>query len=539
MKHPLILSIVLLLVPLAGLHATDGPAPVLRLAGLFHDHMVLQRDTAVPVWGWAAAGDDIRITFASQSKTAHADVTGRWQTNLDPMPASEKANDLLVTTSNPEAKVQNQKCTDVLVGEVWLCSGQSNMEMPVARACDAEREIAGAKFPQLRVFKVEHQTALTPQSNCGGSWTVCSPETAGRFSATVYFFGRELHQDLKVPVGLIVAAWSGSAIEAWTSFDVQKQRPELKTLLASWEQQDADYSDSVAAAAIKEYTEKFQQWKTAVKQARVANKKLPKAPRRPVNPRDHWHHPAVLFNGMIAPLIPYALRGTVWYQGESNADSEESSALYAMQLPLMVNDWRARWGRGDFPFGWVQLPTISATAPHWARMRESMLAATVLPNTGMAITIDLGEPHLLHPKGKQAFGHRLALWARAQVYGENISWSGPLPAGHEVRGSEIVLSFTHTDGGLKTKDGVLKSFLIAGEDKVWKPAVARIEGNQVIVSSTGVKSPVAVRYAWANEPELSLYNNAGLPAPSFCTDTWIEPNAVPTANKLPVGDKAK
>ena len=539
MKLTLTYLAALLLAPLTMVHAADASAPVLRLAGLFHDHMVLQRDTAVPIWGWAAAGDDIRITFANQSKTAHADVTGRWQVTLDPMPASEKANDLLVTTSNPESKVQNLKCADVLVGEVWLCSGQSNMEMPVEKARAAESESASAKFPQLRVFKVERQTALTPQSDCVGIWTVCSPETAGRFSATAYFFGRELHQDLKVPVGLIVSAWSGSAIEAWTSLDVQKQRPELKPLLASWERQDADYTESVAVAAMAEYNKHFQQWKTALKQARAANKTTPKAPRRPINPREHWHHPAVLFNGMIAPLIPYALRGAVWYQGESNADSEESSARYALQLPLMVNDWRARWGRGDFPFSWVQLPMISAKTPHWARMREAMLAATALPNTGMAITIDLGEPHLLHPKGKQAFGHRLALWARAQVYGENISWSGPLPAGHEVRGSEIVLSFTHSDGGLKAKDGTLKSFLIAGEDKVWKPAVARIEDNQVIVSSPGVKSPVAVRYAWANEPEISLYNNAGLPAPSFRSDTWLEPNEVPTANKLPVEDEAK
>jgi hypothetical protein len=486
-----------------------------RLPAMFSQHMVLQQNAAVPVWGWATPGEEVAVSIGGQSKTTRADGDGKWKVELDKL----KGGETRVLTVRGKNTIT---IDDVLAGEVWLCSGQSNMEMPVNKARDAEQEAAAAQFPQLRVFKVERSTSLVPKSECNGTWEVCSPESVGKFSAMAYFFGRDLHRKLHVPVGLIVAAWSGSAIEAWTGLDTQKARPELQELLTTWEKQDAQYTESVAKAAESDYQKQFAQWKTALKNASAAGKPAPKAPRRPVDPREHWHHPAVLFNGMIAPLIPYAIRGAIWYQGESNAESEQSSALYAMQLPLLMSDWRGRWGQGDFPFGWIQLPLISAKQVHWARIRESMLKATSLPNAGMAVTFDLGEPHLLHPKNKQAFAQRLALWARAQVYGEKIAWSGPLPAAHRITGSVVELRFIHTDGGLTARGDELKGFVVAGADKQWMPAVANIRGDTVMVSSAEVQSPVAVRYAWANDPDGNLFNGAGLPASPFRTDDWSE-----------------
>ncbi|MCX6930657.1 MAG: sialate O-acetylesterase [Verrucomicrobia bacterium] len=412
---------------------------------------------------------------------------------------------------------------DVLVGEVWLASGQSNMQLPVNAATSAWKEKASAKFPQIRMFTVARHTAVTPQTNCGGVWIVCSPETVGNFSAAAYFFGRELHQTQKTPVGLINASWGGTAIEAWTSMSAQEGKKELAPVFEIWQQKTSVPYDEVKAQA--QYERQMAVWTNVSEKARADGKKQPQQPKPPVAPRLQSNHPANLFNGMIAPLIPYAIRGSIWYQGENNAHGEFTK-LYAMQLPLMIQDWRQRWNEGNFPFAWVQLPnfhkrTNDPAAPaDWALMRESMLHTLSVPNTGMAVGIDVGDPDNIHPKDKQTIGKRLSLWARAEVYGEKIPFSGPLLTSHRISDGEVTLSFDHTDGGLVAKDGELRGFAIAGADQKWVWAKARIVDNQVIVSSSDVKSPIAVRYAWANNPDCNLYNGAGLPTSPFRTDDW-------------------
>jgi sialate O-acetylesterase len=479
-----------------------------KLPKIFSNHMVLQCDTPANLWGWAEAGEEVTAALAGKSKTTKAGADGKWRVQLDKL-AAGGPHTLTVKGKN------TLTVNDVLVGEVWLASGQSNMAMTVSGSRNASEERATAKHPNIRMFTVARNPAREPRSDCGGSWVVCSPETVGAFSATAYFFGRDLHMKLAVPVGLINSSVGGTPIEAWTSLEGQKSKTELNELLASWDQRAARYDP---AKAKEVYEKQLAAWKVAAQKARAERKPVPRAPRRPVDPRDESHHPAVLYNGMIAPLIPYTLRGAIWYQGESNANSDKSGKLYALQLPLLVHDWRTRWGQGDFPFAWVQLPNYQTGAQGWPLVREAMLQTLSVPKTGMAIAIDVGEAKDIHPKNKQEVGRRLALWARAKVYGETIPWSGPLPAGHKVQNGTVELSFKHTDGGLVAKGGELSGFTIAGADKKWRPAVARIQGDKVLVSSPDVKNPVAVRYDWANNPDGNLYNKAGLPSSPFRTD---------------------
>lgn len=504
-----------------GLLASLIPATVsadVTLPSVFSDHLVLQRGVTVPVWGWASPGEAVAVTVAGQTKTTAADATGSWQVRLDPLSAGEPAT--LTVSGNNTVTVN-----DVLIGEVWLASGQSNMQFHVSEANGAGQEKAAAKFPQIRVFDVARHPAVTPQTNCEGRWVICSPETAGSFSAVAYFFGRELHQKLGVPVGLITSSWGGTPIEAWTSMPRQEGRKDFAPVFRQWEEKlKTPYDDAKAQA---QYQTQLETWKQNAEKRKAEGKPAGDKPEQPVNPREHKNYIANLFNGMIAPVIPYAIHGVIWYQGENNARGEFAK-LYETQLPLMIQDWRERWGQGDFPFAWVQLPNFKKAtddpgAPSdWAVMRESMLhCLSSVPNSGMAVTIDVGDPGNIHPKNKQPVGHRLALWARATVYGEQIPFSGPLPAGATINGAEVSLAFTHTDGGLVAKSGgELKGFVIVGADKKWVRAQARIEGDRVIVTSPAVPAPVAVRYAWADNPDCNLWNGAGLPASPFRTDTW-------------------
>lgn len=490
--------------------AVAAPARAdVRLPRIISDHMVLQRDAGVPIWGWADPGESVTVAIGGQKKTAKADAKGKWQVKLDRL---TETGPLTLTVSGTKNTLT---VNDVLVGEVWLASGQSNMAWMVRQSRDFEKEQAAARYPQLRMFTVSRVPARTPSDDCTGSWQVCTPETVGLFSATAYFFGRELHQKLGVPVGLINSSVGGTPVEAWTSLDVQKARPELQGLLAGWEKRAATYEPAQALAA---YEKQLATWKEAVKKAKAEGKQPPRQPQKPGDPRDNTHHPAVLFNGMIAPLVPYAIRGAIWYQGESNASTEETGKLYAVQLPLLIKDWRARWGQGDFPFAWVQLPNFQTKAEGWPAVREAMVKSLALPNTGMAITMDIGEVNDIHPKNKQDVGHRLALWALARVYDRDVPYSGPLLGGHQVKGNVVELSFQHATRGLVAKGGDLKGFTIAGADKKWVPAVARIEGDKVLVSSPEVQEPVAVRYSWAANPDGNLFNGAGLPASPFRTD---------------------
>ena len=516
-KQKFTFSILLLcgLAVLFSFQAITAKADV-KLPSVFSDHMVLQRGTTVPVWGWAEPGEVVTISIAGQTNTAKADATGKWSVKLDKLSASEPVT---LTISGKNTVTVN----DVLVGEVWLASGQSNMQLPVNDVTNAWSEKAAAKFPQIRMFTVAKHPAVVPETNCEGKWIVCSPETVGSFSATAYFFGRELHQKLGTPIGLINASWGATPIEAWISMAKQEGKKEFDPVFGQWTEKLRGPYDPVKAQA--QYEKQLATWKTNSAQRKAEGKPPGDAPEKPVNPREHKNYPANLFNGMIAPLIPYAIRGGIWYQGENNA-RDGFAKLYATQLPLLIQDWRERWGQDTFPFAWVQLPNFRqhtndpGAVSHWAVIRESMLRSLAVTNTGMAVTIDVGDPANIHPKNKQAVGHRLALWTLAQVYGEKISFSGPLPAGHKISGDEITLSFKHTDGGLMAKGGGLRGFIIAGADKKWFWAKARIEGEQVIVSNPEVKSPTAVRYGWADNPNCNLYNGAGLPTSPFRTDAW-------------------
>ncbi len=503
------------------------------LRAIFSDHMVLQDDAPVPVWGWAEPGEKVTVSFAGQTKNCTAGADGKWMVKLGKLKCGETAA-MMVKGNN------TLTINDVLIGEVWLGSGQSNMAFTVNRAKDFEQEKAAANLPKIRHFRESSGAAPTPQEKCSGKWELCSPDTVGGFSAIAYFFGRELHRKLGVPVGLINSSVGGTPVEAWTSWDAQKNFAELKPLFESWEKKQATWDPEKAKAA---YEKQLAAWKEAAKKTKADGDKTRRPPRRPVEPRlDAWK-PGNLFNGKIAPLVPYAIRGAIWYQGESNTGMGQ---LYHLHLSAMVKDWRARWGC-DFPFAWVQLPNFHAAQKlpvedtGWVLVREGMLKTLALPNTGMAITTDIGEADNIHPKDKQEAGKRLAMWALADVYKQKgVASCGPLACGHKINGGEVTITFKHADGGLVVKVGdtlvtpredwpatlpeggfgTIRGFAVAGADKQWHRAAAKIIGNTVVVASPEVKQPVAVRYAWADNPDCNLYNRAGIPASPFRTDDW-------------------
>lgn len=487
-----------------------------KVANIFSDHMVLQRDKPVPVWGWADPGEQITIEFAGQKKQGAAAADGKWLVKLDAMAASSQAAEMRI---NGASGSRQKIISDILVGEVWLGSGQSNMAMTVSRSKDFEAERLAATWPQIRMFKEESAAAKTPQSDSKGSWAVCSPDSVGAYSATLYFFGREIHRELSIPVGLINSSVGGTPIESWVAAEAQRAIPELKPILDEQAKADAEFNEQ---AAREQHEKAVARWKEQVAEAKGAGKPLPKKPTDPLEQRKRRGGLGGLFNGKIAPLVPYALRGVVWYQGEANAQPGRG-ALYTHQLSKLVEDWRARWGE-QLPIAWVQLPNFDRSGEDWMLVRESMLKALRIPKTGMAITIDIGEAKDIHPKNKQDVGRRLAYWALGDVYGKSgQATSGPVFASHQVDGAEVVLNFKHADAGLVAKDGMLVGFKIAGADKQWKSANARIDGERVIVSSPDCKMPVAVRYAWEANPKCNLTNGRGLPASPFRTDDWNAP----------------
>ena len=487
-----------------------------KLPAVFGDHMVLQRDAELPVWGWANPGEKVAVTLGRQSQAATACDEGKWKLKLSAVKAGGPYT-LKVTGSN------TIELTDVLVGEVWLCSGQSNMAMTVSSARDFDQEAAAANLPNIRMLTVERIVGETPQDDCQATWAVCSPETVGKFSAAAFFFGRELSKELDVPVGLINSSWGGTPVQAWTCMKCQSAEPKLKPVLDPWEEKLAMPFDAEAATA--SFEKALERWKEAVKKAREDGKPLPRRPRGQADPRLDSHRPGNLFNGMIAPLAPFAIRGAIWYQGESNASRYQSN-LYGLQLGMMIENWRRLWDQGDFPFEWVQLPNYRTPqeAPvessGWVVVQEQMLKTLQVPNTGMAVTVGIGEADNIHPKNKQDVGKRLALWALAKTYGQDVVACGPLYKSMSKKGNRIVISFDHVGGGLVAEGGKLKGFAAAGADEEFVWAEAEIAGDTVVVSCPAVKKPVAVRYAWADNPDCNLYNKAGLPASPFRTDDW-------------------
>ena len=500
-------------IPLLALLAIACLRAEVKLPALISDHMLIQQGTPVRIWGKAAPGETVSVTFAAtQRYSVKADSNGKWQAFLTPVSAGGPF-ELVIAGSNRII------VKDILAGEVWVGSGQSNMEFPMARTLNADEEINNAKYPQIRLFTVKRVVADDPRDDVQGSWSACSPETVKNFSAVAYFFGREIHQTRHVPVGLIHSSWGGTPAESWTDMPFLESDLSLNSILTGWTKVLADYPAKKEAWDAR--IAKFPEEEAA---AKAAGKKAPVRPAAPQGP-GHPNTPAGLYNAMIAPLTPYAIRGAIWYQGEANT-GETRSIQYRRLFETMIESWRHAWGEGSFPFYFVQLANFRSNS-WWPLVRESQTGTLELRNTGMALAIDVGNPTDIHPTNKQEVGHRLALAARGQTYGEHIEYSGPLFRQMAVNGAAAYLYFDHVGGGLQAKGGKLTGFWIAGADQRFVPAEARIEGNTVMVTALEVGQPAAVRYAWQDDPPVSLYNKEGLPASPFRTDDWKDAKALP------------
>ncbi|HEY4245486.1 MAG TPA: sialate O-acetylesterase [Lacunisphaera sp.] len=481
----------------------------IMLASPFTDHAVLQRDLPIPIWGHGTAGEKITVTFHDQKQQTTVAPDGRWSVNLSPMPADARGADLSIIGQTTII------LHDVVVGEVWLASGQSNMEWPLNLAWNGKEEVANANLPLVRHLRIEHSPADSPATAVKTScWQPATSETAGSFTAVGYFFANALAAKLNVPVGIIHSSWGGTPIESWLAEPVLRTTKAWPRFNAEWQvalkvfpEKQADYPALDAA------------WRKADEVSRATGKPntLP-WPHPPIGPGTAYA-PGGLFNGMIAPLVPYAIRGALWYQGESNVGR---AGEYAELFPAMIRDWRKTWGQGDFYLLYVQLPNYAdgnASGRQWAELREAQNAALKLPAVGVAITIDVGEPGNLHPTNKQPVGERLAAEAEASVYQLPLEGSGPTFESATRERSAMRVKFTHAKN-LFTRQDSVPGFELAGSDRVFHAANAVIEGETVIVSSPDVPAPVAVRYAWTNSPDVSLYNGAQLPAAPFRTDNW-------------------
>jgi sialate O-acetylesterase len=491
--------------------ATPARADV-KVSPMFGDHMVLQQGIQVPVWGTTAPGEQVTVTVGPQKATATADASGKWAVKLPPLTAGGPF-DVTVAGKN------NLTFRDVLVGEVWVCSGQSNMEWSVNASGNPEQERAAANYPAVRMFTVKKAVTGQPAQTLEGSWAVCRPETVGNFSAVGYFFGRELHKSLNVPVGLVHTSWGGTPAESWTERSALEADADFRPILDRWNQQFEKYKQELP----NHVSAALEKWKPEAERADAQGRTIP--PLVLPDPRSSPWRPTGLYNAMIAPVVPYGIKGAIWYQGESNAGR---AYQYRKLLPAMIATWRKAWGQGDFPFYIVSLANFTPVKPEpgdsdWAELREAQAMTAVSdPNGGLAVTIDIGEANDIHPKNKQEVGRRLALVAVSRAYSKkNVAYSGPVFDSMTVDGERARLKFKHIAGGLTAKDGKLKGFAVAGEDRKWAWADAKIDGpDTVVVRSDKVSKPIAVRYAWANNPVCNLYNQAGLPAVPFRTDDW-------------------
>jgi sialate O-acetylesterase len=457
-----------------------------RLPRIFGNQMVLQRELPVRVWGTADPGEKVTVTIGKNESSATANEKGKWKVELPPLSAGDPV----------EVKVAGKNTItlhDVLIGEVWVCSGQSNMGMTVGGAADAAKEIAAAKHPQIRLFSVPLIPQDHPVDDVDGYWKECSPESVPNFSAVAYYFGRYLHEQLNVPIGLINTSWGGTRIEPWTPPAGFHAVPAVTSILT-----DLEKNPPVVPPKVKGKKGKKQ---------RQAGPQLQQTP-------------TYLYNGMVHALVPFGIRGAIWYQGESNLPE---GMMYYEKMKALITGWRTVWNEGDFPFYYVQLAPFhyGAKPTLLPLMWEAQTAALSIPDTGMAVINDIGNLKDIHPKDKQDVGKRLALWALAKNYGKQIVYSGPLYKEMGVEGASIRVKFNHAGGGLAARDGKpLNWFTIAGEDKKFVDAEAKIDGDSIIVSSKDVTKPVAVRFAWSQDAEPNLANAEGLPASSFRTDNW-------------------
>lgn len=508
--------------------ATWPTAAEVRLPALFSDHMVIQADTPVRVWGWADAGEVVTVELAGQSKAATADGQGAWRVEFDALEASEQPTQLKARAGN-EVTVD-----DVLIGEVWVCAGQSNMWWPVSRTTDAAKEIAQAKDTRLRLFTVPVAVAAEPQQDIDldpepvtskppepairGQWFVASPDTIGDFSGVGYYFGRELIRNQKRPVGIISAAVGGTIVSSWTSRDGLSKTPAGPPIVEYWDM----YAKDLYPQKLAEYKQRLAAWEASQADGSDA---VESEPQPPVDASRYVNTPAALFNAMVSPLTDFPIRGVVWYQGESNASGPGN---YEELLLAMVRDWRKAWGESDLPFAIVQLPSLDTSQytslggpMDWPVIREAQAkAANELDHVGLAVTIDLGFAHDAHPPNKQQIVERLLRTAEFLAYGRESEFSGPTYADLKIDGSTAIVSFDHVDGSLKAEGSEVLGFELAGADGHFHFAEAKIDrrNNQVRLNSREVPSPEAVRYAWLDNPVATLRDGSGLPAVPFRTD---------------------
>lgn len=477
---------------------------------ILSDHMVLQRNQPIHLWGWANPGEEVTATLHGTSATTRADGIGHWSVYLPPEPAGGPYTVTIEGTNTITL-------TDVMIGDVWFASGQSNMQLPLmgfpgsAVVTNGQEEIRNATQPELRLLHIPAKASPYPQQDQAASWTLCTPQTAASFSAAAYFFGREIAKREHVTVGLIDSSYGGTPGEAWISLDTIGSDAALMPVFAYWAHVSDDHVDlpRIEAEHARE-----------AKAAKAADETAPWHMWLP----DHlesWH-PAWLYNAMVAPAIQYPIKGVIWYQGETNSNVERA-AMYARIFPALIGDWRKQWQEGNFPFLFVQIaPFTSVPEEDWAVIREAQRRTLSVANTAMAVTVDIGNPTNVHPADKQDVGHRLALAARALAYGENLEYSGPLYQQATVDGHSMQIWFSHTTGGLDARGGgALKGFEIAGADHKFVPATAKVDGDTVLVSSPEVPYPAYVRYGWTNYPVVNLFNGAGLPASPFTTEKNI------------------
>jgi sialate O-acetylesterase len=572
--------LLLVLAALAGHARAD-----VKLAGIFGDHMVLQEGAKLPVWGWAAPGENVTVSFAGESGSAVAGADGTWRVDLPPAPQNTAPQVLTVTGKNT-LTVQ-----DVLVGDVWFASGQSNMDFGIGLDSRATETIAAANEPQIRLFMVPRQLSLQPlptfakplPDHLEGKWQICSPAVLGGkwgwngFSAVAYYFGRELQHHLNRPIGLIQSAWGGTQVAGWTSVSGLEKNPVMAHYVQDHDKRVANFAQATkdyhalavaGAAAFKQWNETYgipfqkelAQWNAEVAADAAAGKPSPPKPRvavpKPpgVSPPDGWiYGGGNLFNGMVAPLIPFAIKGVIWYQGEND---RSNSFEYYTSFPGLIADWREKWNQGDFPFLFVQLSNGNPPNPkrpvedYTAMLREAQAKTLSVPNTGMAVTIDVGSSLDIHYKDKLDVGQRLALVARRVAYGETLVAYGPMYDSMTIEGNKIRLTFKEIGSGLTlrvppwstTEDPPvaaadateLNGFAIAGDDRRWEWGKAEIDGNTVVVSADKVANPVTVRYDWQECPPGNLANKEGLPAAPFRTDNWDDAHPPIPPPKPPV-----
>ena len=519
----------------------------LKLPAIIGDHMVLQQKQTNPVWGWDTPGTKVTVTFAGQTKSAEAGVDGRWTVKLDPVPANDKPQTINITGST------KREIQDVLVGEVWMCSGQSNMGFTLNGDWNGDIEAAASNLPNLRLIKVPNVGTQELQNDFKGEWKASTPESAPPFSAVGFFFGRYLQRILGVPVGLIDNAWGGSAAEAWIRRDTIEKDPRFKLLMENTAKTEVNMQSETAKTFYAQQLEKWKADTEAMKKAGLKpGQQLPRQPQPP----DAWLHgnarPGNIFAGVVNPTLGYGMKGVIWYQGESNAGRAYE---YADLFPFMIEQWRKEWKQGDFSFYWVQLADFMAEKPEpadstWAELRESQTKTMKLPNTGQCVIIDLGEGKDIHPKNKHDVAARLVRWALVKDYGMKFPYRSPEFKSVAFNGNKAVVTLDMFGSALRPFDvNEAVGFTVCGEDKVWHNAKGIVLGaDKVEVSCDKVAAPIAVRYAWADNPVCNLFSKDGLPVTPFRSDDFemitkpkpvVLPAAKPQAPKAVEAPKQK